>query len=256
MSKQLLPNGHPLAGRIPADVSPFDLAEQIVASRRGFSGPIGMSMKDPEDDPDEDEDDDEDDDDPLDQPVTIGPDKRPLTQREYNRHMSRAAKKAERTSQRALAKSLGFDTWDEALAAAKQSKGGGGDDDEAAQKVAEREQKAAERERTANEKARKADLRGALREAGATGDDLNDAYVILNAEIDEDYDEDDVAEAVEKLAGRRPALFGETDDGDQRPTPRAALPTGGKRKRPRQESVLGAGGLERARRKGWIKDKD
>jgi hypothetical protein len=31
------------------------------------------------------------------------------------------------------------------------------------------------------------------------------------------------------------------------------MPTGGRRRQPRQQQVFGAGGLDRAKRKGWVK---
>jgi hypothetical protein len=269
VSKQSLPKGHPLARPIPADVSVFDLASSIVAARRGFSGPIGMSMKKDDDDPDDLEDPDgEEDPDPdlIDDPgakVKIGD--RTFEVSQLQKIMAREKRQGVRSGQKKLAEDLGFDSVED-LKAAIEAAGGkvdeppaGGSDDaavqEAARKAREREEAATRREAEAAEKARRAELRGILREHGVDKDDLDDVYVLLDRAVDKDYDEDDLEDAVEALKTRRPAFFDKDGSVEEPPAraARAAMPTGGRRRQPRQQQVFGAGGLDRAKRKGWVK---
>ncbi|CAM5309257.1 hypothetical protein [Streptomyces abikoensis] len=118
--------------------------------------------------------------------------------------------------------------------------------------LAEREKALTAREAAAAARERTAIQRAHLARAGATGADLDDAMALLRAA--DDADDDQLAEAVQQLAARRPELFTDLDTGARHtppapggapasvPPPYAPLPT----------RSPGAAGLEMARRRGLL----
>jgi hypothetical protein len=258
---------------IPA--GPLDVRHLLTDEHRAFLASVtsrpatGLSMM--ADDPDDGDDDDPDDDDPLELELTdkIKVGNRTMTVGELQRIAATEKKQGKRSGQTAVLKALGFDTLDDAKAAiARLPKGKTEDDkptgdDEATRRAEQRELEAAERERKSALKERRADLRGILRDHGVSRDDLDDAQAMLDRLVDDDYDEDDLEDAVETLKTKRAAkpLFEPLSDEEQeeREAPRrraARLPTGGPRERRQKPPAkpFGAGGLERARQKGWVKD--
>lgn len=141
--------------------------------------------------------------------------------------------------------------------------GGKGGDAETRRKANEADARAAEREAKAAARERRADLRGALRDAGCPRDDLDDALALLDRAVGSDYDDDELDDEVEALKTRRPALFGDDDDPDgdddsrekkQKRPARGNLPAGRGGRRKAAPAQFGAAGLDRAKRKGWVKD--
>lgn len=265
MSTSRLPIGHPLTKLNLASLSPFDVADQIVAYRHGWSG--GLQMKDPADDPDPDDDDpdddEEEDDDLADPESTVKVGERTFKVGDLQRIMAREKRQGKKSGAAALAKELGFDSVEglkTAVAKVTDDDDDDDPDDESDKKAAKRaradaDRRAAERERKAAERERRADLRSALAVAGVPKDDLDDAYALLDRQVDGDYDDDELDDAVEELRGRRPALFGTLDEDDddttkntkvRRPPP---LPSGGRRKKATQQTVFGAGGLAMAEKR-------
>lgn len=264
VSKSILPIGHPLTKQDLAGRSPFDVADQIIAFRQGWSG--GLLMKEPDPDPDPDPDDpDPDDEDPdaADPESTLKVGDRTFKVSDLQTIMAREKRQGKKAGRSSLVKDLGFDSVEELKAALEAAdsgappdpdldpddKGKTGKDDAATKAAAEATRKAREREAAADARVRRADLRSALTGAGVVKDDLDDAYAMLDRKVDSDYDEDDLDDEVEALKKRRPALFGEDpDDDDTEPKPksRANLPTGTPRRKATQQTVFGAGGIARA----------
>ena len=215
MSKQSLPKGHPLAQPTPAGVSPFDLADRIVAFRRGFSGGMTMVL-------DEDGNDDGDDpDDEVDPDATVKVGDKTFKVTQLQTIMAREKRQGARSGQTQLATDLGFESVD-ALKAALETAAPpavpAGDAGDAA--TAEREKAAAAREAAAKareaaaaKKERRAELRGALRDNGVAKDDLDDAYALLDRAVDADFEEDDLEIAVGELQGRPQPLGGDVGGG-------------------------------------------
>lgn len=105
------------------------------------------------------------------------------------------------------------------------------------------------------ERVRAAELRGALAEFGVTREDLDDALAMLDGAIPPDYDQAALDGAVTALQERRPELFR-----SRRPTaprPSMSLPAGrpGVKGAPRP-ARFGAGGVEAARKRGWVMSDD
>lgn len=185
------------------------------------------------------------------------------------RIMATEKRQGKKAGQTALLTELGFDSLDDAKAFVEKNKQakppkkktGENDDDEAATAAArERETAAEKRERLAAEKERKADLRGALRDAGVSRDDLDDVHALLDREVDAEYDEDELEEAVEALKERRPSFFGQKDEDAERPRPRAKakIPAGGGPRRKTSQGKTGwdAGKARAQRRWGTTTTKD
>jgi len=221
----------------------------------------------PEDEEDEEEEDDEDDADPE-STITLGGKKVKVA--DAQRIVAREKRQGKRSGINEALKTLGFEgkSLDEAkaeIAKLTKKKPAASQEDETdesgAEALAEERATLARERREAAKKARRADLRGALREEGVAREDLDDAFAILDREVDDEYDEDDLIDAVTTLRDRRPGLFGE-DDGDEAAAAAAAarknrgnLPKGRSRKPRPQAQPFGAGGLERARRRGFIPEK-
>lgn len=253
--RSTLPDDHPYL-RGAAGISPFDLAAEAIAYRRRQFEGWSMDGTDTPD-PDDDDGDDEGDDDEADPESTVKVENRTFKVSELQTVMAREKRQGKKAGRTELLKELGYDSLDalrDALGSGAGEDGGDAGDDEATRKAAERERQAAEKERNAEQKARRADLRGVLREFGVTRVDLDDAFVLLDRDVDAEYEDDDLEEAVEALKQRRPNLFESPQGGDTPPPPKATLPTGGRRRRTKPEPVFGGAGMARAKRKGWVKD--
>lgn len=233
----------------------------------------GWTMKDDDGDGDSGDGGDDDDDDVVqlepNELILVGGKKMKVS--DLQRIAAREKREGKKAGQTALLKKLGFESLEDledALTADRPApkdddqddKGNGPKpDDEAARRAKRRELDAEKRERTAAIKERRADLRGALRDAGVSRDDLDDAFAMLDRTVDDEYEDDDVEEAVEALQERRPALFGVADDdGTRRPPPprhvAAGLPAGRpKRRNSGKAPEPGEEGRRRAAARGWIK---
>ncbi|MFE7565440.1 hypothetical protein ACFU76_00510 [Streptomyces sp. NPDC057539] len=123
------------------------------------------------------------------------------------------------------------------------------------QTAAERERQAEERESAAVTRERDAARRALLVGLGATGNDLDDAVLLLGRAADLDADTDALTRAAEDLKQRRPELFGQ----QQPPTPPLAPPSGSPSGGipPRSGTTparAGSLGLDIARRRGHLKN--
>jgi hypothetical protein len=120
------------------------------------------------------------------------------------------------------------------------------------QAAAERERQAQEREATATARERNAARRAVLVGLGATGAELEDAIMLLARQVEADADDGALAEAAEKLKGRRPELFNA-----QVPQYPATPPSGAPSNIPGRPGGVpprpGQLGLDIARRRGHLK---
>ncbi|KQP81582.1 hypothetical protein [Aeromicrobium sp. Leaf291] len=187
---------------------------------------------------------------------------RTFTQDEVSQKLTEEKRQGRRAGARDVLSRVGFETAEELEAfvtsqreAAEAAKT---EDQRRADALEERERKLAAREVETEKKERVRVRRAALRDVDVKADDLDDALLLLSREVEEDADEDAVAEAVEKLKGRRPELFGKpADDEEGEPKPRRRghyQPSGGPQGRndpPGKDP--GAYGRERAARR-WKKD--
>jgi hypothetical protein len=180
---------------------------------------------------------------------------RTFTQAELTAKAAEEKHQGERKAARKIMETLGFDTIEEAERFVKDKREADEKSKTEAQRredeLKERERKAEEREAKAVERERIANHRSALVEAGARGDDLNDALRLFS--VDDDASEADIAAAATALKERRPELFAASATTESRT--RGHLPGGkpGARKAP--DGVKpGAAGREYAKKRGWIKD--
>lgn len=181
-----------------------------------------------------------------------------VTQEDLSRLLAREKTQGGRAAVKRLLGDLGFDS-SEALTEFITTKR---DADQAALTEVERREQAAEeklrsaetREAQALAKERAAIRRAALGGLGATGDDLDDAVLLIDRALHDqpDADEAAVAAAAAQLKDRRPELFGPARE----PVPPApgGSPAGGPPKRGGIPPRRGAAGLEMARRRGLISD--
>lgn len=259
----------------PRDTSGLDVRHLLKPDHKAYLdllGPkfavfAGASMKkDDDDDEGDDDDDDDDDDDHLeldpDDKVKVG--NKVMTVADLQRIAAREKRSGKKAGRNALVKQLGFESEDdlaEALKNAPKAKKDDDDDqgdDEARRAREKREQERQEERARQRAKERKLDLRGALRDAGVSRADLDAGEALLDRIVDSDYDDDDLEDGIEELKRTRAgkALF-DDDDADDKPERRqvATLPPGrAKRKNHPDKKPFGSGGLERAKRKGWIKE--
>lgn len=182
---------------------------------------------------------------------------RTFTQAELSAKAAEEKRQGERSAARKIMETLGFATIEEAEKFVKDKREADEKSKTDTQKredeLAERERKAEERERTATIRERVANHRSALVEAGARGDDLNDALRLFT--VADDATDEDITTAATALKGRRPELFAATT---AEPKKKGALPGGkpGARKTP-DGVKAGAAGRAAAERRGFIKaDKD
>lgn len=181
-----------------------------------------------------------------------------VTQEDLSRLLAREKTQGGRAAVKKLLGDLGFAS-SEALTEFITTKR---DADQAALTEVERREQAAEeklrtaeaREAQAVAKERAAIRRAALGGLGATGDDLDDAVLLIDRALYDqpDADEAAVAAAAKQLKERRHELFGQARDFVP-PAP-GGSPAGGPPKRGGISSRRGAAGLEMARRRGLISD--
>ncbi|WP_105968439.1 hypothetical protein [Streptomyces geranii] len=181
-----------------------------------------------------------------------------VTQEDLSRLLAREKTQGGRAAVKKLLGDLGFDS-SEALTEFITTKR---DADQAALTEIERREQAAEeklrsaetREAQALVKERVAIRRAALGGLGATGDDLDDAVLLIDRALHDqpDADEAAVAAAAEQLKERRPELFGPAREAVP-PAP-GGSPAGGPPTRGGMPPRRGAAGLEMARRRGLISD--
>jgi hypothetical protein len=173
-----------------------------------------------------------------------------MDQETLTRLLAREKQQGERAAVRKLVEQLGFAKTDE-LASFVQSQR---DAQTAALSEVERRERAAadaqtaaeQREALAVARERAAVRRAVLVGLGASGDDLRDAERLLA--VDEDADEDAVADAAAALKTRRPELFG---GALVPPAAPGGSPAGGPPPRGGSVPKRGAAGAEMARRRGF-----
>ncbi|MFF3465383.1 hypothetical protein [Streptomyces sp. NPDC002619] len=182
-----------------------------------------------------------------------GPSAQVPDQEALNRLLAREKQQGERAAIRKLVEQLGFTKTDDLTTFVQQQR-----DAQAAQlsEIERREQAAAEataaaatREAQAIARERAAVRRAALVALGATGDDLKDAERLLA--VEDDADEDAIAEAATALKARRPELFAATTV----PVPPAApggSPAGGPPPRGANMPKPGRHGADMARQRGFV----
>ncbi|WP_330309894.1 MULTISPECIES: hypothetical protein [unclassified Streptomyces] len=170
-----------------------------------------------------------------------------------NRLLAREKQQGERAAVRKLVEQLGFTKTDDLTSFVQQQR-----EAQVAQlsEIERREQVAAEattaaqrREAQAVVPERAAVRRSALVALGATGDDLKDAERLLA--VEDDADEDTIAEAATALKARRPELFAATTT----PVPPAApggSPAGGPPPRGATMPKPGQHGADMARQRGFV----
>ncbi|MGA5637755.1 hypothetical protein ACPCTN_03240 [Streptomyces cinereoruber] len=188
---------------------------------------------------------------PDDDPGTGG-----VTQEDLSRLLAREKTQGGRAAVKKLLENLGFNDA-EALTEFVTTKR---DAERAALSEVERREQAAEeklREAEAREAQALARERAALRRAalaglGATGDDLDDAVLLIDRALDgqDDADETTVAAAAEQLKERRPELFGAVRE--TAPPAPGGSPAGGPPPRGATSPKPGAAGLDMARQRGYI----
>lgn len=181
-----------------------------------------------------------------------------VTQEDLARLLAREKTQGGRAAVKKLLGDLGFDS-SEALAEFITTKR---DADEAALTELERREQAAEeklktaveREEQALLRERAAIRRAALGGLGATGDDLEDAMLLIDRALHDQpgADEASVVSAAEQLKERRPELFGQPRE--TAPPAPGGSPAGGPPKRGEIPSRRGEAGLEMARRRGLVRD--
>ncbi|MFF3378168.1 hypothetical protein ACFYXF_35095 [Streptomyces sp. NPDC002680] len=203
--------------------------------------------------------------DPSNQQLPPGPNTDPAEppaqmpdQETLNRLLAREKQQGERAAIRKLVDQLGFAKTDDLTTFVQQQR-----DAQAAQlsEIERREQAAEEklksaetREAQALAREHAAIRRAALGGLGATGDDLDDAVLLIDRALHDqpDADEQAVAAAAEQLKQRRPELFGQAREAVP-PAP-GGSPAGGPPKRGGIPPRPGSAGLEMARRRGLISD--
>ncbi|WP_116211592.1 hypothetical protein [Streptomyces olivoreticuli] len=115
----------------------------------------------------------------------------------------------------------------------------------------EREKTLVAREAAAEARERAAIRRAHLAEAGAKGQDLDDAMTLLR--VEDDADDAQLADAVGQLAARRPELFARTTAHlPAVPAPAGAPASVPPPRSPGVSHTPGAAGLEMARRRGLL----
>ncbi|UUU31996.1 hypothetical protein JIX56_19960 [Streptomyces sp. CA-210063] len=178
--------------------------------------------------------------------------------------LAREKSQGERAGVRSLLDKLGFTSTDDlsaALAKAKEVEDARKAAEDAALTEVERREKAATdaiaaaeaREAAAARREQVAQRRAALVGLGATGDDLVDAEVLLRNTVPAGADEQAINEAAAALKERRPGLFGATKETTPPPAP-AGAPAGGPPRTPQNPAKAGQGGLDMARRRGFLSD--
>ena len=198
--------------------------------------------------------------DPSNQQLPLGPSTDPAVppapvpdQEALNRLLAREKQQGERAAIRRLVEQLGFTKTEDLTTFVQQQR-----DAQAAQlsEIERREQAAADaaaaaaaREAQAIARERAAVRRAALVALGATGDDLKDAERLLA--VDDDADEQAIAEAAEALKARRPELFG-SSTALVPPAAPGGSPAGGPPPRGANMPKPGQHGADMARQRGFV----
>ncbi|WEH18107.1 hypothetical protein [Streptomyces sp. VNUA24] len=181
-----------------------------------------------------------------------------VTQEDLSRLLAREKTQGGRAAVKKMLSDLGFDNADALTEFITTRR----DADQAALTEVERREQAAE-EKLRSAEAREAQAlarehaairRAALGGLGATGEDLDDAVLLIDRALHDqaDADEQAVIAAAEQLKERRPELFGQARE-TVPPAP-GGSPAGGPPKRGGIPPRRGAAGLEMARRRGLISD--
>lgn len=172
--------------------------------------------------------------------------------------LAREKDQGARTAVRALVDRLGFpDTaaLEQYLSVARKAQA---DDLSEAQhrevQLAEREKAITAREAAAVARERTAIRRAHLAQAGATGSDLDDALALLRTE--DEADDEQLADAVQQLTGRRPELFAAGTAQRMTPAPGGAPASVPPPRTHTPAHSPGAAGLEMARRRGLLPPAD
>ncbi|MGW3246534.1 hypothetical protein [Streptomyces sp. NPDC001070] len=191
---------------------------------------------------------------PVPDPATSPAAGQPVDQETLNRLLAREKQQGERAAVRRLVEQLGFSKTDDLAAFVQEQR-----DAQAAQlsEIERREQAAAaattaaeQREARAVARERAAVRRAALVALGATGDDLTDAERLLV--VEDDADEDGIAEAATALKDRRPELFAGAGAAQVSPAAPGGSPAGGPPPRGANVPKPGQQGAEMARRRGFV----
>ncbi|WP_075662437.1 hypothetical protein [Streptomyces acidiscabies] len=181
-----------------------------------------------------------------------------VTQEDLSRLLAREKTQGGRAAVKKLLGDLGFDSSEaltEFITTKRDAEQAALTEVERREQVAEEKLRSAEtREAQALARERAAIRRAALGGLGATGDDLDDAVLLIDRALHDqpDADEAAVAAAAEQLKERRPELFG--PGRETVPPAPGGSPAGGPPKRGGIPPRRGAAGLEMARRRGLISD--
>ncbi|MFD3926493.1 hypothetical protein [Streptomyces sp. NPDC058614] len=187
-----------------------------------------------------------------------------IPQEELSRRFAREKDQGRRAGVRDLLGNLGFDSaksLTEFIESQRQAEQDRKDAEQAQlSEVERREQTAAERERQAEQREsaavareRDASRRALLVSLGATGNDLDDAVLLLSRTADLDADTAALTQAAEDLKQRRPELFGHQQPPTPPPAPPSGSPSGGIPPRSGgTPSRPGSLGLDIARRRGHL----
>ncbi|WP_164835839.1 hypothetical protein [Actinacidiphila soli] len=174
----------------------------------------------------------------------------PMDQETLSRLLAREKQQGERAAVRRLVEQLGFAKTDD-LSSFVQSQRDAqnaalSDLERREQAAAEAQTVAEQREALAVARERAAVRRAVLVGLGASGDDLRDAERLLA--VDDDADEQAVADAAAALKTRRPELFGAAQVPPAAP---GGSPAGGPPQRGGNVPKRGAAGAEMARKRGY-----
>ncbi|NUQ95881.1 MAG: hypothetical protein HOY79_04730 [Streptomyces sp.] len=200
---------------------------------------------------------------PAAEPPKPGPPPTPagtFTQEDLDRIAAREKAQGKRSAAKEFAEKHGFNSIEDAeqfIAAARQAEDAKKTEAQKRQEELDRrEQELAAREAAAVARERNANRRAVLVGLGATGDDLEDAVALLR--VDDDADEQTVADAAAKLKERRPELFGQAapapQPAGQMPPAPGGAPAGGPPPRQAPAGKPGDRGREMARLRGKIRD--
>jgi hypothetical protein len=181
-----------------------------------------------------------------------------VTQEDLSRLLAREKTQGGRAAVKKLLGDLGFDNSEaltEFITTKREAEQAALTEVERREQAAEEKLRSAEtREAQALARERAAIRHAALGGLGATGDDLDDAVLLIDRALHDQLDADEAAvvAAAEQLKERRPELFGQARE-TVPPAP-GGSPAGGPPKRGGVPPRRGAAGLEMARRRGLISD--
>jgi len=182
-----------------------------------------------------------------------------LTQAELTEIMTREKNQGRRAGVKDALKDLGFESEADAKAFIEAQRDAEtaklSDQEKREVAIDARERAADERDRTGAVRERELTVKDSLRDLGAKGENLDDAMLLIG-KLADDADDDTIVEFGEALKMRRPELFGDDEEETPRSRSKGNLPNGRPRERNTPKGgVFGAGGIERAKRKGWGESK-